>query len=740
VNLKKPQHLILKLALPVVLDQLFDYFAPKNSSLETLQVGMRVVVSFAGTEKIGWVLEIISESLVNTPKLKTVLKILDYQPLLNAHDSQLRCWLSSYYHYPIGKVFCNNLPTLLKKGQAAILNKAVYYTLTTTGQAITLASLNHAPNQQFFIQKLQQFKTVELKTFQSWHQSWKTVKTSFLKKKWIIKEANYSAPLSTNNLLNEAELNLNKAQQQALNSLNQALGQFKVFLLDGVTGSGKTEVYLQIITKVLARSQQVMVLLPEITLTPQLEARFRQRFSVTLVIYHSRLTDKQRLQAWLAMQTGAAAILLGTRSALLTPVNNMGLLILDEEHDSSFKQQNNLRFSTRDVAIMRAKLLTIPVLLGSATPSLESLANVARQRYHSLRLPQRAGNAKKPKLELLDVRNQRMQYGLSAPLLKQISQTLSRQQQVLIFLNRRGFAPRLMCHSCGWVACCHHCSAYLVIHQQTNELRCHHCQHRYLFIQICPACQKNKLQALGLGTERIEQGLNALYPDKNIVRLDADTTQTKGSLEKYLTQINQGEANIILGTQMLAKGHHFPNVTLAVLLDIDSGLFSIDFRATEKLAQLIIQVAGRAGRGDTAGKVILQTKQPQHPLLLSLIQHGYAHFAKAALQERQAALLPPYSYQALLRVSAIDEKKSHAFFQQLNPLIEHYNLGLILILGPVMAPMARREGRHCFQLLFQSEQRMALHAFLTKLVPEIFKLKQAKKVQWSVDVDPINLY
>ncbi|MCK5926445.1 MAG: primosomal protein N', partial [Methylococcales bacterium] len=390
--------------------------------------------------------------------------------------------------------------------------------------------------------------------------------------------------------------------------------------------------------------------------------------------------------------------------------------------DDSFKQQDRLRFSARDVAIMRAKISHIPILLGSATPSLESLANVEKKRFQRLSLPQRAGNACPPKIAVLDIRNKRMHQGLSAVLLQQIEDTLSQKQQVLIFLNRRGFALRLMCHGCGWVACCAHCDANLVIHQQPPQLRCHHCQHQYLLITQCPACQKNDLNALGLGTERVEQFLNQRYPDKTIIRLDAESTQKKGALEHYLAQINQGDADIILGTQMLAKGHHFPNVTLAVLLDIDSRLYSLDFRAPEKLAQLITQVAGRSGRGLQQGKVLIQTRQPQHPLLITLINQGYSAFAQQALTERKMALLPPYSYQALFRVEVFKEQLAEDFFEQFMPIIEQHNQHSILVLGPVDAPMRKREKRYRFQLLFQSDNRAHLQIFLSQLLPHINRL------------------
>jgi len=535
-------------------------------------------------------------------------------------------------------------------------------------------------------------------------------------------------------------LQCNLEQQSAIDTVCHGLGQFGVFLLEGVTGSGKTEVYLQIIHTVLERGQQVLVLVPEITLTPQLEERFKQRFAVNIALSHSKLTDKQRQNAWLQMQQGDCSIMLGTRSALFTPLKNPGLIILDEEHDASFKQQEGFRFSARDIAVVRGKLLHIPVLLGSATPSLESLHNANKQRYQLLHLPNRAGNAIEPVLQLMDIRNKKIQEGLSEALIQEIHKTLAKNEQVLLFLNRRGFAPTLICHSCGWVARCQRCDANLVIHFDEKRLRCHHCSQEQALVKNCPACKVGELTPLGLGTERVEKILTELFADKIIVRLDRDSTQRKGSLEHFLQQINQGKVDIILGTQMLSKGHHFPNVTLVAIIDVDSGLFSIDFHASEKLAQMIVQVSGRAGRAEKPGKVIMQTRQPEHPLLTTLIQEGYRSFAKTVLAERKDASLPPFSYQALLRVQATDIDTPKIFFQALTTLIQKINTGDTHILGPVSAPMARRAGLYRYQLLFQNTKRQELHVLLDALIPEIAKLKQAKKVRWSLDVDPVDLY
>jgi primosomal protein N' (replication factor Y) len=596
--------------------------------------------------------------------------------------------------------------------------------------------LKRAPRQQALLTLFQEAQGVSLGHYELG--SHKAALKILLEKGLIIQCTEISRqPYS---LQVNAQLSANAEQQIAIDAIIGAIGQFAVYLLEGVTGSGKTEVYMQAIAAVLRQGLQVLVLLPEITLTPQLEQRFRRRFAVPIVSFHSKLTDTERLNAWLSMQQGDAAIMLGTRSALFTPMKLPGLIILDEEHDASFKQQDGFRFSARDVAISRAKNLAIPVVLGSATPSLESLFNVERHRYHLLHLSCRAGSAVAPEFLLLDIRNKKMQAGLSEQLIVAIKNTLALGQQVLLFLNRRGFAPVQICHGCGWVARCRQCDANLVIHIAENLLRCHHCGAEHALIRNCPACTVGELQPLGMGTERIEQTLNAQFPEQSILRLDRDTTQRKGALENYLQQIHAGEANIIIGTQMLAKGHHFPNVTLVAILDIDSGLFSIDFRSAEKLAQLIVQVAGRAGRADKPGRVLLQTRQPQHPMLLTLLESGYRVFAQSALQERQQAGLPPYSYQALFRVHAATIQAPQQFFQKLSQLIAEADSGATRILGPVSAPMARRAGQFRFQLLLQNPKRQELHRLLDAIIPALDGLKQARAVRWSLDVDPLDLF
>lgn len=748
-KLQNKNELIFRVAIALPVYRLFDYLAPEQLVPTHIKPGIRLEVPFGKAKKIAYLIECVQHSDMDIGKLKRVERMLDETPLLSIKDLELLHWAGGYYHHPLGEVFSAAFPVALRQGKSAVIQTEKRYSLTESGKAIDSELLKRTPKQKSVLEKFQAHQSSLSETeLSAWNDSWRASVKQLLDKQLLqlgTPEFGIDSTISVSGksdspIIRSSALQCNPQQQAAIDAVCGSLGQFGVFLLEGVTGSGKTEVYMQIIHSVLERGQQVLVLLPEITLTPQLEDRFRQRFTVSIAISHSKLTDRQRACSWLTMQRGECAILLGTRSALFTPLKNPGLIILDEEHDASFKQQEGFRFSARDVAIVRGKLLNIPVLLGSATPALETLHNVDNKRYRLLHLPERAGNAIAPVLQLLDIRNKKMQEGLSEALIADMQRTLAKNEQVLLFLNRRGFAPTLICHGCGWVARCRRCDANLVIHYDEGMLRCHHCGQEQRLLRQCPACKTGELTPLGLGTERVEKVLAELFADKTIVRLDRDSTQRKGSLENYLQQINQGAVDIILGTQMLAKGHHFPNVTLVAILDVDSGLFSIDFHAPEKMAQMIVQVSGRAGRAEKPGRVIMQTRQPEHPLLTTLISEGYGSFARTALAERKEASLPPFSYQALLRVQATDAEMPKLFLQVVVELAQQHNNGQTQILGPVAAPMARRAGLYRYQLLFQSSRRPELHALLDVLMPKIEKLKQAKKVRWSLDVDPVDLY
>ncbi len=531
-------------------------------------------------------------------------------------------------------------------------------------------------------------------------------------------------------------LSLNAEQQFAVNAIK--LSQtFKVYLLEGVTGSGKTEVYLQTIAKVLEGGAQAMVLVPEIGLTPQTIQRFRERFSAPVGVLHSSMTEKQRFQAWLAAKTGAIKILIGTRSAVFTPFANLGLIVIDEEHDLSFKQQDGFRYHARDVAIMRAHFKQIPIILGSATPSLETFHNAQQGRYEHLPLRKRAGNAQLPELQILDIRNTHLDQGLSPTLLHEMQLHLEKGDQVMLFLNRRGFAPVLACPSCGWMAQCKRCDTRMTYHYKAQRLHCHHCDAQKNLMTKCEACGEKELFAMGQGTERIEKVLTQYFSKYSIARIDRDSMRGVGAMEKVLEKIQNREHHILVGTQMLAKGHHFPHVTLVVIVDADNGFFSTDFRALERMGQLLLQVAGRAGRHEKPGKVLIQTRHPDHPLLHQLLHKDYQTFSSSLLNERMQAELPPFAFFALFRAEAHQFEHAEDFLQQIKNKIDGKNKS-VQIMGPLSAPMSRRKGKYRVQLLLQAKQRSALQSLL-KDVMQFVESIPLKRVRWSLDIDPLEM-
>ncbi|WP_317963312.1 primosomal protein N' [Methylocaldum szegediense] len=733
--------MILKIAVPVPLRRLFDYLPPPACDFGRLRCGVRVEVPFGRRRKIGILMAVSEESDIDPGRLKAAWAILDDTPLLTAEDLRLLSWASQYYHHPIGEVVAAALTVLLRKGSAAELADERFLRLVADDLSVAEQACKRAPRQAALIELLRAHPNgVPHSLLKELDWDWRGAADGLIRKGlacWCECPAGQERDDSA---FVPPPFQLNADQQHAIESVRGAMGAYAAFLLEGVTGSGKTEVYLQLTQEVLARGKQIMILLPEINLTPQLQARFRSRFSVPVAIFHSGLTETERCRAWLRMQQGEVGILLGTRSAVFTPMKSPGMIILDEEHDTSFKQQDGFRFSARDVAVMRARLLNIPVLLGSATPSLESLFNVSQGRYRHLRLARRAGGAVQPVFRLLDIRGHRLREGLSPALIAYISDTLSRGEQALLFVNRRGFAPTLICHDCGWVARCRRCDANLVVHAGDGRLRCHHCGFEQSLPGVCAGCSSEDLRPLGLGTERVEKALAELFPDARVARIDRDSTRRKGRLEAILNDIRDGRVDILVGTQMLAKGHHFPQVTLVGITDVDAGLYSTDFRSEERTAQLITQVAGRAGREDRMGTVVLQTRHPGHPLLQVLIRDGYSGFAKACSEERRAAHLPPFSYQALWRAEASDAEAPMRFLERVAGLARARSVADLAVLGPVPAPMARRAGRRRYQLLFQSSKRKVLHELIEALLPVISELAEARRVRWSIDVDPVDLY
>ncbi len=783
-NTKNQKNTLFRIAVPSPLRRAFDYLAPGSDSqsdlglsfnfdaeqqYDTIEIGMRVNVPFRGKLLVGIVLEQIDSSDVATNKLRVIESVLDSTPLLNALDIKLLKWASQYYQHPIGEVMQASIPTLLRQGKQAQPETQKVWQITELGQLQLesgATSLNRAPKQKQILALLaeaqkhhknntpdssnpelttvigiseQSFATVD--GLGNWRDTLKRIIT----KQWVT-ESEQSVTLQKQNLTiattsaTTATHQLNHHQQHAVDKLLIALEQqqYSAFLLHGVTGSGKTEVYLHACQACLMNNQQVLVLVPEIGLTPQLLTRFQQRLNATIVSSHSGLNDSQRLSSWLAFQNGSADVLIGTRSAVFTPMKQPGLIIIDEEHDLSLKQQDGFRYSARDIAIVRARNHKIPILLGSATPSLESLYNVEQQRFTLLELPKRAGNATPPKINIIDVRHLPMKQSLSSHLIERMRWHLEQGKQVILFLNRRGYSPTLMCHDCGWSADCLRCDKHMTLHLTANRLRCHHCGSERPIETSCPSCDSDNLLNIGHGTQRLEEALLEYFPEYSTIRIDRDNTRRKGALDKIFNDIHSNKHQILLGTQIIAKGHHFPNVTLVGIIDIDQGLFSADFRASERMAQLILQVSGRAGREDSAGEVAIQTHHPEHSLLQALIRKGYAEFAKELLLERYETQFPPYTHLALLRAEATSQNPPQQFLYDAQQLVKQLNEN-IECYGPFPAPMERRAGKFRSQLIILTSDRKTLHQCLTPLMQQL-ENKKTNTIRWSVDVDPMEMF
>jgi primosomal protein N' (replication factor Y) len=670
----EPTLVVLKIALGYPLP-LFDYLAPPDIDIDAIKIGMRIEVPFGKKQVIGI---IVAKGLSNlkADKLKHALNLPDPFPLFS---EEMIAWFkgaADYYHYPIGEVIFTGLPVLLKK---------------------------NLPLTELLSPKKRRSPKIEL----------------------LDKTKLDNAEL-------EQALILTHEQEKAVTQITENLTQFSCYLLKGITGSGKTEVYLQAIEQCSPR--QVLILIPEIALAPQTCQRVINRFGEKATIYHSQLTPTQKLAAWHDVFSGQKQIVVGTRSALFLSFKNLGMIIVDEEHDQSFKQQEGFLFSARDMAIWRAKLANIPIILGSATPSLESLHNAQLKRFSPLILSKRPNDAQLPTVKIIDTNIEQLNQGLSGSLITAIKQTLLANQQVLLFINRRGYAPTVMCVQCFWQAKCPQCEGRLTYHLQYNRLSCHSCEIRQPLPIQCPTCQSTKIKPIGLGTERIESALETLFPNANIARIDSDTITTPKKLNSALEKINSGESQILIGTQLLAKGHHFPNVTLVGIIHIDSGLYSTDFRATERTAQLITQVSGRAGRATQPGTVYLQTALPQHPLLQAILLGGYDAFAEYILRERQQTHLPPFSHLAIIRAKAKSQeevmKTLSSIKSQLNSQPE------LKLFGPIISQTERQNDLSHAQLWVIADKRSQLQLALTQLT----HYKSHYSVKWTIDVDPLSTY
>jgi primosomal protein N' (replication factor Y) len=732
---------ILQVAVPSPLHGSLDYLPPPHCAHQILRPGMRVQVPFGKRKAVGVLVQIAAQSRIAAQRLRPALSLLDQEPLLDKGLLELSAWASRYYHHPLGEVMSALMPMALRNGHAAQFPTAQRWRLTEAGTAVLPADLKRAPRQAALLNRLRQASDDGL-TDDELHERatpWRAAMRALLDKGWVECLAQAVSPAAHAPFCPPRDITLNAAQRRAVDAVCASLDRFATFALDGVTGSGKTEVYLEVIQRTIAADRQALVLVPEIGLTPQLIDRFQTRLGQTSAVLHSGLNAGERLQAWLQARNGQAAVIIGTRSAVFTPLQRPGVIIIDEEHDLSFKQQDGFRYHARDVAVWRARQLGIPIVLGSATPAFETLYNIERGRYQCLALPARVGDAKPPRLRTVDMRGRKLEGNLSPSLLQAIDRHLTQGNQVLLFLNRRGFAPTMLCHDCGWVAQCRRCDAHLTYHHGQRRLRCHHCGAEQPMFDHCPECGGGELHPLGHGTERIEQVLRDRFPQFGCARIDRDSTRRKGSLEKLLDDARSGRHRILLGTQMLAKGHHLPKVTLAAVLDGDQGLFGVDFRAGERMAQLITQVAGRAGRATLPGEVLIQTHHPDHPLLRTLLTEGYHRYAAAAMAERREAELPPYVNLALLRAEATAAAAPGRFLDAALNLAGQLGTKGVSLLGPIPAPMERRAGRYRAQLLLQAEQRGDLHRLLDTWLPQLDGLPGARKVRWSIDVDPMEM-
>nr|WP_315400822.1 primosomal protein N' [uncultured Duganella sp.] len=671
-------HCILQVALDTPLNAIFDYRWYCDAA-EQPRVGQLAFVPFGAREVMGLIVGVAAETDVPDGKLKDALAVRGQLAPLSAQWLALAAFAADYYQRPLGEVALPGLPKNLRAPTPLTLDKA-------------------------------------------------------LKKLAKLDAAHDGTPLDMPAL--------NPAQQEAADAIGGAAG-FTPILLYGVTGSGKTEVYLQACAQVLAREEhaQILILVPEINLTPQLEGNIRARFpGVMLATLHSSLSEGERMLHWLAAHQGRARIVLGTRLAILASLPNLKLIVIDEEHDPSYKQQEGLRYSARDLAVWRAWQLAIPIVLGSATPSLESWHHARSGRYRKLELRERAvKNAVLPKVQLLDMERDKPKDGLTAGLIAAIKQRMERGEQSLLFLNRRGYAPVICCESCGWISECTRCTSFMVLHRPEHRLRCHHCSLELRIPRHCPTCGNVDLQPLGRGTQRVEEGLQALFPQARVLRIDADSTRKKGSAQAAFDTVHRGEVDILIGTQMVAKGHDFKKLTLVGILNPDTALFSQDYRASERLFAQLMQVAGRAGRaaraeGGSASEVLIQTRYPQHPLYGAVVHHDYDHFASALLEEREQAALPPYLFQALLRAEAPELATAIEFLTIARDCVAHPG---ITINDPIPMSMTRVHNVDRAQLLVESASRPMLQAFLKEWLLTLREMKS--RVKWSLEVDPLDI-
>ncbi len=728
---------VLRVAVPLPLRQTFDYLPPMTGNFTELAPGCRIAVPFGRRKLIGFVLETAARSRIPRHQLKAATRLIDSRPLFQRELFDLLLWSAEYYRHPIGEVLAAALPAQLRRGKPLYAEESCW--LAAAGPEALTARAGRRRELLAFLARRSPVTRAELDEAGFSQALLRRLVADGLARKQS-KTAPPEPPFPPWRDEIHDKPALNQEQEAAIARYRAAGEGFRCALIHGVTGSGKTEVYLRLMEEELRAGRQCLLLVPEIGLTPQSISRVRRRFALPLAVFHSALSEGEKLRAWRRAAEGSAAILIGTRSAVFTPMARPGIIVVDEEHDASFKQQDGFRYSARDLAVMRARKENIGVVLGSATPSLESFHNAETGRFLRLELPNRAAGSAPAALHAIDVANEPLPSGLSEIALVKIAQHLEAGNQVLVFINRRGFAPVLHCPLCGWMAKCENCSAYLTVHAQPPCQRCHHCESKRPVPDQCPVCRQRELSTFGFGTQQIERFLQREYPSTPVLRIDRDTTQGKDKFEQLLADVDQGKPAILIGTQMLAKGHHFPGITLAIVVNADGGLFSPDFRGQEQMAQTIIQVAGRAGRdSDRPGEVLVQTRHKNHATLEKILRADYADFARHLLAERRAASMPPFSHLCLLRAEAGDRKAALGLLRKARGLIEPpAREARVQLTGPLPAPMEKRQSRYRMQLLLRGK-RSSLRGLLAHLLPRLDSLPAAGDTRWHIDVDPIDL-
>ncbi|MBL8522961.1 MAG: primosomal protein N' [Betaproteobacteria bacterium] len=727
---------MIRVALDVPLEKTFDFLAPGAS---TADIGRLVVVPFGTRKMTGVIIDLPEASEVDAGKLKAILHVQRALPAFSAEELELFLFCQRYYHHPFGPIALNAIPPAMRASKPVQPKRAQILTITPSGIAALPTLPARAVAQRAMLNALMQGPATAA-ALKSRHERAANTLALLRGKGWVIEAdaAQQSVPSSGSSPSFIAGPALNADQANAVDSITSALGKFAPLLMSGITGSGKTEVYLNAVAATLRAGRQALILIPEINLTPQFVRQLALRFpDAEIVEQHSGMAEISRMNAYLHAQSGMADIVVGTRLAVFTPLPRLGLIVVDEEHDASFKQQEGFRYSARDVAVFRARQAECPVVLGSATPSLESIHNVARGRFAELKLTERATpGALLPRVEFIDLNAARTEDGLSLALIAAIDETVKRGEQALVFINRRGYAPALVCGQCGWIPACSRCSARLVFHQKERRLKCHHCGYQTKVAAKCVECGSHELIPAGQGTERVESALRARLPAVRIARVDRDSTRRRGAAEKIFDAAASGEIDVLVGTQMLSKGHDFSRITLVGVVNADGAMFSADFRAAERMVAQLMQVSGRAGRAGLPGRVLIQTRFASHPLYAAVAVQDHARFAVMALNERQQAHLPPFTFLALLRAEAkslpVLEQFMTAAADEARAL--HPEAG-IQVWDPIPATLARKAGFERQQLMVQADSRPAMQQFLAAWLP-VVRRHETRAVKWSIDVDP----